>query len=51
MSGVREQAQARGVAPNENRKRYQQLVSFLPAGDRGLYARLTVRRNTASSRS
>jgi ABC-2 type transport system ATP-binding protein len=23
--------------------RYQQLVSFLPAGDRGLYARLTVR--------
>ena len=24
--------------------RYQQLVSFLPAGDRGLYARLTVRR-------
>lgn len=33
-----------GVAPNENRVRYQQLVSFLPAGDRGLYARLTVRR-------
>ncbi len=28
----------------ENRARYQQLVSFLPAGDRGLYARLTVRR-------
>jgi ABC-type multidrug transport system ATPase subunit len=24
--------------------RYQQLVSFLPAGDRGLYARLTVRK-------
>jgi ABC-2 type transport system ATP-binding protein len=33
-----------GVGPNENRARYQQLVSFLPAGDRGLYARLTVRR-------
>ncbi len=33
-----------GVAPSENRPRYQQLVSFLPAGDRGLYARLTVRR-------
>jgi ABC-type multidrug transport system ATPase subunit len=33
-----------GVAPSENRVRYQQLVSFLPAGDRGLYARLTVRR-------
>jgi ABC-type multidrug transport system ATPase subunit len=33
-----------GVSPNENRARYQQLVSFLPAGDRGLYARLTVRR-------
>lgn len=33
-----------GVGPRENRARYQQLVSFLPAGDRGLYARLTVRR-------
>ena len=33
-----------GVAAGENRRRYQQLVSFLPAGDRGLYARLTVRR-------
>jgi ABC-2 type transport system ATP-binding protein len=33
-----------GVAPGENRMRYQQLVSFLSAGDRGLYARLTVRR-------
>jgi ABC-2 type transport system ATP-binding protein len=33
-----------GVAAGENRVRYQQLVSFLPAGDRGLYARLTVRR-------
>jgi ABC-type multidrug transport system ATPase subunit len=37
-------AEVWGVAPNENRKRYQELVSFLPAGDRGLYARLTVRR-------
>jgi ABC-2 type transport system ATP-binding protein len=33
-----------GVTAGENRTRYQQLVSFLPAGDRGLYARLTVRR-------
>jgi ABC-2 type transport system ATP-binding protein len=33
-----------GVSPHENRARYQRLVSFLPAGDRGLYARLTVRR-------
>lgn len=33
-----------GVAPTENRARYQRLVSFLPAGDRGLYARLSVRR-------
>jgi ABC-2 type transport system ATP-binding protein len=33
-----------GVTARENRTRYQQLVSFLPAGDRGLYARLTVRR-------
>jgi ABC-2 type transport system ATP-binding protein len=32
-----------GVTPRESRFRYQQLVSFLPAGDRGLYARLTVR--------
>lgn len=37
-------AEVWGVAPGENRARYQQLVSFLPAGDRGLYARLTVRR-------
>ncbi len=33
-----------GVTGLENRVRYQQLVSFLPAGDRGLYARLTVRK-------
>jgi len=33
-----------GVSARENRARFQQLVSFLPAGDRGLYARLTVRR-------
>jgi ABC-2 type transport system ATP-binding protein len=33
-----------GVTARENRTRYQQLVSFLPAGDRGLYARLTVRK-------
>lgn len=33
-----------GVGPNQSRERYQTLVSFLPAGDRGLYARLTVRR-------
>ena len=33
-----------GVSARENRRRYQALVSFLPAGDRGLYARLTVRR-------
>jgi ABC-2 type transport system ATP-binding protein len=37
-------AEVWGVTANENRARYQQLVSFLPAGDRGLYARLTVRR-------
>jgi ABC-2 type transport system ATP-binding protein len=37
-------AEVWGVAANENRARYQRLVSFLPAGDRGLYARLTVRR-------
>ena len=37
-------AEVWGVSHRENRARYQQLVSFLPAGDRGLYARLTVRR-------
>lgn len=37
-------AEVWGVSPKENRPRYQRLVSFLPAGDRGLYARLTVRR-------
>jgi ABC-2 type transport system ATP-binding protein len=36
--------QAWGLTPVANRARYQELVSFLPAGDRGLYARLTVRR-------
>jgi ABC-2 type transport system ATP-binding protein len=38
------QAEVWGVTAKENRVRYQTLVSFLPAGDRGLYARLTVRR-------
>jgi ABC-2 type transport system ATP-binding protein len=37
-------AEAWGLSSGLNRVRYQQLVSFLPAGDRGLYARLTVRR-------
>ncbi|HEX3693053.1 MAG TPA: ABC transporter ATP-binding protein [Solirubrobacteraceae bacterium] len=40
----RGRAELWGVSANENRVRYQRLVSFLPAGDRGLYARLTVRR-------
>jgi ABC-2 type transport system ATP-binding protein len=33
-----------GAGPRERRARYHRLVAFLPAGDRGLYARLTVRR-------
>jgi ABC-2 type transport system ATP-binding protein len=37
-------AQAWGFTAAERRERYQQLISLLPAGDRGLYARLTVRR-------
>jgi ABC-2 type transport system ATP-binding protein len=37
-------AEVWGVSASENRARYQRLVSFLPAGDRGLYARLTVRK-------
>ena len=40
----RGRAQVWGYTARENRARYQRLVSFLPAGDRGLYARLTVRR-------
>lgn len=36
-------AQVWGFSASEDRSRYQHLVSFLPAGDRGLYARLTVR--------
>jgi ABC-2 type transport system ATP-binding protein len=39
----RGQAQVWGHRAGENRRRYQRLVSFLPAGDRGLYARLSVR--------
>lgn len=40
----RGRAQVWGFTAAENRARYQRLLSFLPAGDRGLYARLTVRR-------
>lgn len=40
----RGRAEVWGTTAAENRVRYQRLVSFLPAGDRGLYARLTVRR-------
>jgi ABC-2 type transport system ATP-binding protein len=35
--------QAWGFGPRERRARYHRLVAFLPAGDRGLYARLSVR--------
>jgi ABC-type multidrug transport system ATPase subunit len=38
-------AEVWGTTVHENRARYQRLVSFLPAGDRGLYARLTVQRH------
>ncbi len=34
-----------GTRPCDDRARYQRLVAFLPAGDRGLYARLSVRRH------
>jgi ABC-2 type transport system ATP-binding protein len=40
----RGRAEVWGYTARESRARYQRLVSFLPAGDRGLYARLTVRR-------
>jgi ABC-2 type transport system ATP-binding protein len=39
----RGRAEVWGFTAQERRRRYQRLVSFLPAGDRGLYARLTVR--------
>lgn len=39
----RGRVEAWGYGPRERRSRYHQLISFLPAGDRGLYARLTVR--------
>jgi ABC-2 type transport system ATP-binding protein len=38
-------AEVWGVTARRDRARYQQLVSFLPAGDRGLYARLSVSRH------
>jgi ABC-2 type transport system ATP-binding protein len=41
----RGRAEVWGISTHENRARYQRLVSFLPAGDRGLYARLTVQRH------
>lgn len=40
----RGQATVWGTSAAEHPERYQRLVSFLPAGDRGLYARLSVRR-------
>lgn len=40
----RGRAEAFGANPVDDPQRYQRLVSFLPAGDRGLYARLSVRR-------
>jgi ABC-2 type transport system ATP-binding protein len=40
----RGRASVYGNTPARNRARYQRRVSLLPAGDRGLYARLTVRR-------
>jgi ABC-type multidrug transport system ATPase subunit len=40
----RGQIEVCGLSPGMHRAGFQRLVSFLPAGDRGLYARLTVRR-------
>jgi len=34
-----------GLSPQRDRRRYQRRLGFLSAGDRGLYARLTVRHN------
>lgn len=34
-----------GLDPHRQRRRYQRKLGFLSAGDRGLYARLTVRQN------
>ncbi len=38
-------AEAHGITVHADRQRYQRLVSLLPAGDRGLYARLTVQQH------
>ncbi len=38
-------AEVRGITSRIDRARYQRIVAFLPAGDRGLYARLSVRRH------
>jgi ABC-2 type transport system ATP-binding protein len=40
----RGRVQAWGSSPRERRAAYHRNVAFLPAGDRGLYARLSVRR-------
>jgi ABC-2 type transport system ATP-binding protein len=39
----RGEALAGGVSARADRRRFQRLVSLLPAGDRGLYARISVR--------
>jgi ABC-2 type transport system ATP-binding protein len=41
----RGRAEVWGLGVHKSRARYQRLVAFLPAGDRGLYARLSVRRH------
>ncbi len=44
IDGDRGTVGAWGLDPRRQRARFHSLVAFLPAGDRGLYARLTVRR-------
>jgi ABC-type multidrug transport system ATPase subunit len=41
------QVSLHGLTPERNRRRYQQHIGFLSAGDRGLYPRLTVTRHLA----
>jgi ABC-2 type transport system ATP-binding protein len=45
ITADRGEVELEGCRPHRDRRRYQRQIGFLSAGDRGLYARLTVRHN------
>jgi ABC-type multidrug transport system ATPase subunit len=45
IAADRGEVRLEGLRPHRDRRAYQRKVGFLSAGDRGLYARLTVRQN------